>query len=267
MPNAMSLGSIIRERREQLGLTQDRLAVAIGISKPYLSNIETGKVKNPPSDDILRGLEIALGFNKAELTRLANLARTPIDVLGEQELLEAQVQKLRGILKQLMDQGLARHGGAVDLDSLAKEVLGESAPPSLPAGVAVPVINQVSMGYPRHFNDLNYPASVAEEYVRCVNLHDSQAFAVRVAGDDMEPDYRQGDIVVFSPNSPAQSGDDCFVRFEPDAQTTFKRFYRDDEDTIRLQPLNHRYPAMVFKRQLITGIWPAVNKIQAIRRA
>ena len=42
----MSLGQIIRQRREQLNLTLDEVAVNTGFSKPYLSTIETGKVKN-----------------------------------------------------------------------------------------------------------------------------------------------------------------------------------------------------------------------------
>jgi cytoskeletal protein RodZ len=50
----MSLGQIIRKKREQLNLTLDEVSNRIGFSKPYLSTIETGKVKNPPSDELLR---------------------------------------------------------------------------------------------------------------------------------------------------------------------------------------------------------------------
>ena len=44
----MALGQIIRERREQMKLTLDEVSNRIGFSKPYLSTIETSKVKNPP---------------------------------------------------------------------------------------------------------------------------------------------------------------------------------------------------------------------------
>ena len=53
----MFLGQIIREKREQLNLTLDEVSNKIGFSKPYLSTIETGKVKNPPSDEMLTKLE------------------------------------------------------------------------------------------------------------------------------------------------------------------------------------------------------------------
>ena len=48
----MSLGEIIRNKREELGLTLDEVGSRIGFSKPYLSTIETGKVNNPPSDEL-----------------------------------------------------------------------------------------------------------------------------------------------------------------------------------------------------------------------
>ena len=82
-----------------------------------------------------------------------------------------------------------------------------------PRGKAdIPIINKVPAGYPTDFTDLDYPPSVADEYVRCPDIHDPQAFAARVVGDSMEPAYREGDIVVFAPNTPAESGQDCFVR-------------------------------------------------------
>ncbi len=87
---------------------------------------------------------------------------------------------------------------------------------------------------------------------------------MRVVGDSMEPKYHEGDIVVFSPNTSPQSGNDCFVRFGDDDGTTFKRFYQDDEKTIRLQPLNNKYPAQTYPLEKITGLWPVVFRIERI---
>ncbi len=63
----MSLGQIIRKKREQLNLTLDEVSSRIGFSKPYLSTIETGKVKNPPSDELLVKLEKMLEFEQGLL--------------------------------------------------------------------------------------------------------------------------------------------------------------------------------------------------------
>ena len=74
------LGPKIRRQRRRLGLTLDELAGRTGISKPYLSLIETGRVPNPPSDEKLRRLEQSLGFATGELLTQAHLQRTPKDV-------------------------------------------------------------------------------------------------------------------------------------------------------------------------------------------
>ncbi len=275
--NAMSLGEVIRRRREELGLTQDQVAPRVGISKPYLSNIETDRVKNPPSDGVLRKLERALEFAQGELRRIAHLVRTPLDVRQEHEQLSAEVKKLRGVLKQLLEQRPGRakgkakgktKAGGIDLDALTRKLkrAGSNIEQMLSAGRPVPVINKVMAGYPHDFTDLDYPPSVADEYVRVPDVHDPHAFAARVVGDSMQPDYREGDTVVFAPGRPAQSGDDCFVRFSKDNSTTFKRFLAGAGGKIRLLPLNEKYAAEEYQPEEISGLWPAVMRIERLGR-
>src|SRR5580692_11647316 len=74
------IGVKLRRQRRRLGLTLDELAGRTGISKPYLSLIETGRVTNPPSDEKLVRLEQSLGFTSGELLGQAHLQRTPSDV-------------------------------------------------------------------------------------------------------------------------------------------------------------------------------------------
>ena len=76
----MSLGKIIRDRREKLGLTLDEMKQRTGFSKPYLSTIETGKVKNPPSDELLSKLETILKFEQKMLLHVAHIEKMPADV-------------------------------------------------------------------------------------------------------------------------------------------------------------------------------------------
>src|SRR3954462_4381624 len=86
-----ALGPKLRRQRRRLGLTLDELAAKTGISKPYLSLIETSRVPNPPSDEKLRRLEQTLGFNAGELITQAHLQRTPRDVrVVLQSLLRAE---------------------------------------------------------------------------------------------------------------------------------------------------------------------------------
>jgi SOS-response transcriptional repressor LexA len=132
----------------------------------------------------------------------------------------------------------------------------------------VPLINKVAAGYPREFTDLAYPARVADEYVRCPDLEDVDAFAARVVGDSMQPLYAEGDIVIFSPAKVVKSGMDCFARLEPDHETTFKRVYlekgKDGEELIRLQPLNAAYPPRVVGREEVAGLYAAVSVMRKV---
>jgi repressor LexA len=278
------LGTRIRTNRRQLGLTLDELAGRTGISKPYLSLIETGRVPNPPSDEKLRRLEQALGFVAGELITQAHLQRTPRDV--------------RAVLAKLMHGGATQRrsdeatpGQAMDHGSSGPAAAGKA--PSEPlnlddaylSGVlqelvdrsagnveqvatnAVPVINRISAGYPKDFTDLSYPPRVADDYVGCPDVRDADAFAARVHGDSMQPKYREGDIVIFSPAMSPRNGDDCFVRFE-DGQTTFKRVFFETgemgDSVMRLQPRNEKYRPQVVPAEQVTGLYKAVYRYQRV---
>lgn len=278
------LGPKLRRQRRRLGLTLDELAGRTGISKPYLSLIETGRVPNPPSDEKLRKLEQTLGFTAGELISQAHLHRTPRDV--------------RAMLSKLMRDGESRDEETRKRKDGVKGD-GQSAPASVGLSVAdqtnlddaylsgalhqfvekhagnietvrsnaVPVINKVSAGYPSDFTDLAYPPRVADDYVGCPDVQDKDAFAARVHGDSMIPKYRAGDIVIFSPAASPRSGDDCFIRFE-DGQTTFKRVFFESDDAkqsvLRLQPRNEKYRPQVIASERVTGLYKAVYKYQSV---
>lgn len=131
----------------------------------------------------------------------------------------------------------------------------------------VPLINQVRAGYPAEFTDLSYPARIADEYVRCPDIDDADAFAARVVGESMMPEYREGDVVVFSPAREVRAGMDCFVRLEPDGETTFKRVFFERGaagEMIRLQPLNPEFSAQLVEREKVGGLYAAVSVIKKI---
>ena len=132
------------------------------------------------------------------------------------------------------------------------------------AGRLVPVINKVSAGYPTDFNDLDYPVGIADDYIRCPDLHDPNSFAVRVVGDSMEPKFREGDIVIFSPSAEVHNGDDCFVRFTMPHETTFKRAFFESDNKVRLQPRNEKYSPTIVEGKRINGLYRAVVKYEKL---
>jgi len=263
-----SVAALIRARRRQLSLTLDELAGRVSCAKSYLSQVENGR-RGTPSDGLLAALESALDLAPGRLVEAADWERTPPPV--KRDLV--RFQSGRRAARRLADLAAA---GSLDSAFKSGELhrLVESLAPvgDPPARVAlpleVPLINGVSAGYPTGFTDLGYPARVADEYVRCPDLHDPDAFAARVVGDSMAPEYLEGDIVVFSPARDVRPGADCFVRLEPDHESTFKRVYFESGDggaeLIRIQPINSRYTPRVVPREQVAGLYPAVSVTRAI---
>ena len=272
-----SLGIAVRERRVLLGLTLTALAERVGCAKSYLSQMETGVRENPPKPAMLRRLESALGWPTGKLDELAAWQRTPEGVRREIRQSREAARRLRALIGTPPEGAAGRPVRSLDelhasgelrrlVDRMDPTGRGVLEPASLPR--EVPLINKVAAGYPTEFTDLGYPARIADEYVRVPDLSDPDAFAARVVGDSMFPDYREGDVVVFSPARPVESGCDCFARLEPDQDTTFKRVFfertAEGQEQIRLQPINAAYPPRVLPRAEVAGLYRAVTVVRSI---
>ncbi len=283
------LGGIIRRRRRRLGWSLAELAERAGCTKSYLSAIETGR-KGPPTEQIIGRLEGALGLEAGELLSHAHWDQTPADIRADLQALRRRDQHARMLAKLLSLS--ARQGTSLDelyasgalksaidrLDPQQAHAHASQQPAAPPARAVsglgamlpteVPVINKVTAGYPADFTDMGYPARTGDEYIRTPDLRDPDAFAARVVGNSMEPNYKEGDIVVFSPAKAVESGSDCFVRLEPDSQSTFKRVYfeRDDsgKEMIRIQPINNAYAPRTVPREQVAGLYAGVSVIRSI---
>ena len=259
-------------------MTLQELAERAGCGKSYLSQLENRHKPGAGVDHgLLARIEAALDLVPGTLVFTSQWEATPGPVRREVARVEAARRAAADQLRELLRAGA---GGTLDdvhrsgqLRALIDRLAGDDPPGELDlvgAAVEVPLINSVAAGYPTDFTDLGYPARVADEYVRVPDVRDPDAFAARVVGDSMLPDYREGDIVVFSPMRDLRDGLDCFVRLEPDHQTTFKRVYfersvsgdrggEESGEMIRLQPLNPRFAPMVVPRERVAGLYAAVS--------
>jgi repressor LexA len=256
----MSLGQVIRSKRRELGLTLDEVSAKTGFSKPYLSTIENEKVKNPPSDELLRKLEGVFNVTPGTLRQMANLDRAPADVREQFEASRAENERWRKLVRDLMD----KKGKHKELNDLLSESKLDVQITDKKPGNLIPIINRVAAGYPVDFDDLQYPAGFADDYVRCPDVEDAHAFAVRVIGDSMQPKFFEGDIVIFSPALEVRNGDDCFVRMAEPHETTFKRVFFESENKIRLQPRNEKYPPLIIEGTRINGLYRAFIKYERL---
>jgi SOS-response transcriptional repressor LexA len=253
-------GQVIRQARLGAHLTQDQLADRIGCSKAQLSLMESGQRSVTPG--WASRIERALRLRGKPITHAVQWYATPADVRTSMQRSQSLADELKSALEQ---PGSGRHV----LDELRRIVERSTSNVDMPTRLArfkgIPVINKIAAGYPVEFTDLDYPASIADDYITCPDVSDPQAFAARVVGDSMEPEYCEGDIVVFSPMLDTPEGSDCFIRLERDNETTFKRVYfEDDGRMIRLQPLNNKYPPRTVDREDVSGLWAAAYVMRKV---
>src|SRR5690242_8468053 len=107
-PAMRTVGEIIRDRRESLGLTLDAVAKEAGLTKSYLSMVENHKVNNPPSKKALAGIERALAIGKGDLLRAGDWEKTPDELRERLEKAEGQVQRTRDLAKWLKENAKGR---------------------------------------------------------------------------------------------------------------------------------------------------------------
>lgn len=70
---------------------------------------------------------------------------------------------------------------------------------------------------------------------------EAEPFALRVLDDSMEPEFKQGCIVIIDPTGIVEDG--AFVFAEYDGEHIFRQLALND-DQCRLRPLNQEYPTL-----------------------
>ena len=79
-----------------------------------------------------------------------------------------------------------------------------------------------------------------------------QYFGLKIKGDSMEPDYLDGDIIIFQKQDDCENGDDCVVMVNGN-DGTFKRVFKN-ENGIILQPLNNKYQPIIYSNEQIENL-------------
>ena len=123
--------------------------------------------------------------------------------------------------------------------------LASSGPGVTRRNVPIPLIVLTKAGAGGFFDDGGYPVGGGWEQVRFPRVDDENAYALEVTGESMEPLYRDGDILVVSPNEPTQNGDRVVIR-TTDGEVMAKLLVRRTVKTIELASLNPDHPNFVF---------------------
>jgi phage repressor protein C with HTH and peptisase S24 domain len=62
------------------------------------------------------------------------------------------------------------------------------------------------------FDEAGFPVGGSWDEITVPGVKDLNAYALEISGDSMQPVYRQGDIVIVSPNATVRPGDRVVVR-------------------------------------------------------
>jgi phage repressor protein C with HTH and peptisase S24 domain len=109
----------------------------------------------------------------------------------------------------------------------------------------VPLIGFAQAGGDGFFDDGGYPVGGSWDEVTLPEIGDPNAYALEIAGDSMEPVFRDGDMVIVSPAAPIRRGDRVVVRTNR-GEVMAKQLARRSARRIELRSLNPAHPNYSF---------------------
>lgn len=108
----------------------------------------------------------------------------------------------------------------------------------------VPLIGFTKAGTQGYFDDAGFPIGAGWEELPFPDLGDPHAYALEITGDSMEPVYRDGDIVIVSPESAPRRGDRVVVKTAA-GEVMVKVLRRRTAHTLELASFNAAHPERV----------------------
>jgi SOS-response transcriptional repressor LexA len=199
----------LRNRRLELGKSQEEVSAAIGKSPSYMYQVERGRAI--PSAEVL-----------IELSRIYR--EDPADYLSARAMGDKKDKSLE-FWKRL----------------LSKEAKGVY----IAGSRRVPVMN-LARTKEADFDESGLPQSGFDHFA-LAHTKDDSAFYVRAVGDSMSPHIEENDLVLIEPNASVENGDIVFARTEEGP--VVKRLHITSENRIMLLSLNTNYPPLEVKHR------------------
>lgn len=223
-----TLAEKVKQLRDQQKISAYRLADLSGLTRGYISRIESGKVTNitlKTAQKLGKGFGVDPGYfleesiteptpaistaNSQALADLSNIKETITEI--EERLRSSRPQTVR-----LPDYGPAPAGAPLDISQ---------APP----------------GY------MDIPIEYAN------GIAANKLFIVHASGESLvEDDIHDGDILIVERNPELIEGKIYVVNI-PGNGITVKHLYRTTDNKARLVPANHNIPEMVFEEVKVEG--------------
>jgi phage repressor protein C with HTH and peptisase S24 domain len=117
----------------------------------------------------------------------------------------------------------------------------------------IPLIGLAQAGGEGFFDDGGYPVGGSWDEVSLPEVTDGNAYALEISGESMEPVFRDGDLVIVSPNAPIRRGDRVVVRTAR-GEVMAKQLARRSARRVELRSLNPAHPDYNFDLSEVSWI-------------
>jgi len=117
----------------------------------------------------------------------------------------------------------------------------------------IPLIGFAQAGTGGFFDDGGFPVGGGWDEIRFPEVRDENTYALEVTGESMLPLYREGDIIVVSPNSGVRRGDRVVVR-TLEGEVLAKVLVRRTARTLELASMNPEHTNLVLPLKRIDWV-------------
>lgn len=188
------------------------------------------------------------GLKDADIARIAGVSKPTISQ-WKREMYNLKYENLQKIASAL----------GVSTDYLLNG-LADSTPVT-DQGIKIPILGYVAAGIPiAAITDV-----IGEVTISKHTAQKGEHFALKIKGDSMEPDMKQGDVVIVRLQPEAESGDTIIAQVDGN-EATCKKF-RFVDGGIILQSMNPKYDPMFFSAdQVQTLPVKIIGKVIEVRR-
>ena len=138
-----------------------------------------------------------------------------------------------------------------NLDEFTAMVLGRKGAEKL--SVTIPVIGLAKAGKGGFFDDAGFPVGGSFDEIAAPGVKDTNAYALEITGDSMLPVFRQGDIIIVSPNATVRKGDRVVVKTKR-GEVMAKILQRQTGKAIELASFNPEHELKVFAAEEVQWI-------------
>ena len=214
----MSIGSRIKERREQLGITQVQLAKLLGVTKGAIGNYESGA--NSPKASMLY--------------KVFDVLQCDANYIFQDEMRELDTSDLSSveIILAKKYRALDEHGKDIVDTVLEKELARVNEPDSVTELHSEKVIPLLGNSYAAGGGEPDF-GNFWEDYA--VPADSPADFAIRISGDSMEPWIPDGSIQLCTRVAPRDGDVGAFLI---EGEYLCKQVCMDVAGTLHLFSLN-----------------------------